>query len=732
MKLSIVMMMKNEEKNLNRTLSALDKLRNNIESELIILDTGSTDKSAEIAREYTGKVFFKEWNNDFASMRNESLKYAKGEWILVLDADEVITDYSRLYEFFESNLHTKYNSATLDILNIHSKDPLVTDKCQVIRFFRNIDGFKYEGIVHEQPTYKYPVYNNIISCDHYGYFFVDEELNQKKANRNKKLLERQYNEEPKNVYILYQLSKTHSQLNDYEDAFNMIQLAYKYSKEKNKLYEYVNSRYMILLISKSEFIKAKQVGLEYYKISKKNIDNLYMLGLIESNLYNFNKAKHYFERYLYYIDNYDQSDQYNSINIDCNFIAKKEEVQGFMLDIHIKEKKYERALKFIEDNKINIMSICAQYICSVINNKDIKKIKELYLNQNKKSDKLKISFLLESYLNNNTKSEDKEKFYEMMSDIDDNYGYLNKYRIDKKYNDYLNEMVLNCNELYLSDIIKIYFDQNKSIINNLHLINDESLFNKFKYLVNKDKSFAIDLKDYILNIDNTLDINRIKVNRIITKVLVKSKKFLGDVNHKLFNIYNMYSNIYLRNIYSTNDYRYLLNNKEDLLIYYINELNNREVLGKISLLKELTYKYTNYSNILKEKIKAIEKENNITSEMLVLREQFLQNINNCVGNVELDVLNKLIDEYIELFGEDDKIYNVKGVCSIYQNDLESAEKYLKEALVINLENYDVMFNVAYVKELKNEFDEAILFYKYIKQNSSDEELVNLCIEKLNS
>ncbi|MCU9808034.1 glycosyltransferase [Paraclostridium sp. AKS46] len=58
MLLSIVMMIKNEEKYLDTTLKSLDPLMNNIKSELIILDTGSTDRSIEIAKKYTDKVYF--------------------------------------------------------------------------------------------------------------------------------------------------------------------------------------------------------------------------------------------------------------------------------------------------------------------------------------------------------------------------------------------------------------------------------------------------------------------------------------------------------------------------------------------------------------------------------------------------------------------------------------------------------------------------------------------------
>ena len=88
MLLSIVMMVKNEERYLDKTLYALNDLRKDIDTELIILDTGSTDSTVEIAKKYTDKVYFSKWNDNFADMRNISISYASGDWILILDADE--------------------------------------------------------------------------------------------------------------------------------------------------------------------------------------------------------------------------------------------------------------------------------------------------------------------------------------------------------------------------------------------------------------------------------------------------------------------------------------------------------------------------------------------------------------------------------------------------------------------------------------------------------------------
>ena len=85
--LSLCMITKNEEQFLADCLNSVK----NIVDEIILVDTGSSDKTVEIAKSFEAKIHFFEWCDDFAAARNESLKYATKEWILILDADEIIS-----------------------------------------------------------------------------------------------------------------------------------------------------------------------------------------------------------------------------------------------------------------------------------------------------------------------------------------------------------------------------------------------------------------------------------------------------------------------------------------------------------------------------------------------------------------------------------------------------------------------------------------------------------------
>lgn len=86
-KLSLCMIVKDEESRLGKCLRSVKKLVD----EIIVIDTGSTDKTIEIAQSFGARVESFEWNHDFSAARNEGLKYVTGDWVLVLDADEVLS-----------------------------------------------------------------------------------------------------------------------------------------------------------------------------------------------------------------------------------------------------------------------------------------------------------------------------------------------------------------------------------------------------------------------------------------------------------------------------------------------------------------------------------------------------------------------------------------------------------------------------------------------------------------
>ena len=84
---SLCMIVKNEENYLPNCLNSIK----DIVDEIIVVDTGSTDKTVDIAKSFGAKVYYFPWRNNFSEARNESLKYATKDWILILDADDELS-----------------------------------------------------------------------------------------------------------------------------------------------------------------------------------------------------------------------------------------------------------------------------------------------------------------------------------------------------------------------------------------------------------------------------------------------------------------------------------------------------------------------------------------------------------------------------------------------------------------------------------------------------------------
>ncbi len=159
--LSLAMMVKDEEKNL---LKCLESVRG-LADEIIIVDTGSTDKTKMIAAKFTDRIFDFVWNDDFAAARNEALKHTTGDWVLILDADEIIAaeDHEKIKEAINNWDISGYQILTRNYTNStsmtgwqpgSSTDPYAWSYAGwfpslKVRLFQRNDGVQFEGQIHE-------------------------------------------------------------------------------------------------------------------------------------------------------------------------------------------------------------------------------------------------------------------------------------------------------------------------------------------------------------------------------------------------------------------------------------------------------------------------------------------------------------------------------------------------------------------------------------------------------
>lgn len=228
--LSIAMIVKNEEKNLPRCLESLKGLF----AELIIVDTGSIDRTTKIAKDYGAKIYYHPWEDNFAKHRNQSFSYATGDWIFQIDADEELVFYHnrspRILLDFLSQVKSEIHAIALEVSNIckGKHDASI----HAVRIFRN-GKVKYKRRIHNEPMYKGNTgLFRLGKLNHYGYDLEPYER-RVKAKRTIGLLMKSLEDDKKDYDSMFYLSQAYS---DFAlDMDKALEWAEKYAKYRSNI-----------------------------------------------------------------------------------------------------------------------------------------------------------------------------------------------------------------------------------------------------------------------------------------------------------------------------------------------------------------------------------------------------------------------------------------------------------------------------------------------------------------
>jgi len=286
--ISICMIVKDEEKVLEKSLQAIKKYG----YEIVIVDTGSKDRTKEIAYKYTDKVFDFQWCDDFSSARNFSISKASNEYILVVDSDEIVTALNS--KSIESLIKKNTNKVgrLLRVNEYTRKGTKYKYRERVNRLFSR-KFYKYVGTIHEQliginnieiDTYLIP-----LEMNHYGYE-EDEILRKNKTKRNINMLKEELNKNSKDPYIIYQLGKGFYMEENYKEACNYFNQALNIDLDINL--EYVQDlveSYGYSLINSEKYEEAMKI-LNLYDEFSNSGDFIFLIALIYMNNGLFNEA----------------------------------------------------------------------------------------------------------------------------------------------------------------------------------------------------------------------------------------------------------------------------------------------------------------------------------------------------------------------------------------------------------------------------------------------------------
>lgn len=215
---SLCMIVKNEE----ATLSACLQSATDLVQEMILVDTGSTDRTREIGRSLGAQVHDFAWVDDFAAARNESVRLASGQWIFWLDGDE------RLDEENRHRLRTLFGRLTDGPAGFLMKQRSISNPAtgeatvfEQVRLFPKHPEIRWHYRVHEQilpdiERLNLPVHRSDVIIEHSGY--EDPNLHHRKQERNLRLLRLQEAERPNDAFTLFNLGLTHNALGQPAEA----------------------------------------------------------------------------------------------------------------------------------------------------------------------------------------------------------------------------------------------------------------------------------------------------------------------------------------------------------------------------------------------------------------------------------------------------------------------------------------------------------------------------------
>jgi glycosyltransferase involved in cell wall biosynthesis len=284
--ISVCMIVKDEADYLRQCLESIK----DITDELIVVDTGSTDATVEIATEFGAKVLNFEWCEDFSAARNESLKHATREWTLVIDADELLL-LSDIDEIKRLTNDPKYTSSKIIGFSFDqrsyskvqtpktnpnfAKDPKVSRypyfvSNKLVRLFKNTPEIKYRYTIHElvEPSIRDSdgeIVETSMVMHHFG-LLKPASFVSNKIKTYLDLVKRQLETDPENIRFIYLAGLASLEEQNEDDA-----LKYFFSvAEKDPDYKLINSEIAKIYLARQEYTSAE----EYFrKCSEIHPDN---------------------------------------------------------------------------------------------------------------------------------------------------------------------------------------------------------------------------------------------------------------------------------------------------------------------------------------------------------------------------------------------------------------------------------------------------------------------------
>ncbi len=278
--ISLCMIVKNEEDVLEKCINSVKTKLKGIVTDYVIVDTGSSDKTKEIAEKLGCRVFDFEWVDNFSKARNFSISKSKNEWILFLDADEYITDVDvNELKKLCTNKH-KDVKGFVKMKNLNSEGFVTATNLLSRVFNKRVYYFKnaiHENLhrIHEGSVANYHLN---FTVEHTGY--IKEVVDAKgKVDRNKVLINNYLKENPNDLYMIGQLASTHAAGEEDEEALKLFEKVVFDERSAGEVYYNMMVCQYINLLLKLDLNEAAVLCENLWEYCKDSDQYIYYMGV---------------------------------------------------------------------------------------------------------------------------------------------------------------------------------------------------------------------------------------------------------------------------------------------------------------------------------------------------------------------------------------------------------------------------------------------------------------------
>ena len=722
MLLSIAMIVKNEEENLDRCLKAIKVLDNILNYEIVIVDTGSEDETVNIARKYTNKVYEHAWNNDFAAMRNVSIGYCQGEWILILDADEVLESSEELVKFFKDKKNKKFNSATIKFKNMLSDKEADYIIGSLVRLFKNVKNFCYEGRVHEQPKILAPTALTNITLVHYGYSRTSYKLMEYKYNRNLKLLLKDLEEGKDLIYTYFQLAQTYGMANKNEKALESIAKAFKLVQEhKNKgEFLYVYHFMAMKLASMGYNEEAIKISEEAIKLNDEHLDFYYVLAKSNLTLNIYDKMNIYIEKYLTLHKKLENGYIVQDIRVNNTSYCKKEEILKDKIIVDFKNKDFKHIIKNYEELKNSSYKDQLKEIYMYVLVKEMNYKKFRVVLKDKKMEDGDIGSIISV-----VEQVHRDKLaYGEISEVKSIYEKL--INLDKRLDSYIKlkfddciieEINIDFSEYYpyKAEIFKEYLLKDRKYLNLLERLKNNDQLNYIQFVISDYECLEI-LNQYSKEKFLEIDIRVLNLLTKIEDVLIRnesinSEEYMELIKRAYVNKLKYIELIY--NINAINGYSDEILTRSELMCIKLKEAidyyeNNQ--LEYIRLLRKILKDFPEYKKLI-EMLTTKVSPTTISEVMIEEKNKILDNVQMLINENMLDDAEIILKEIGNLFIYDGDIKSYMGIVKYLKGDSEKALLDLALSMKFSKDKFEATYNIATILSETEEQGKAKYYYE---------------------